>query len=428
MPGPDPHAAPVDPYSRAWLTLITRASYVPGLVVLVHSLYKHGSKHPIIVQYTDSLPEDCIRCLEQLREIYPLCRAERVDPIAIPAGLEPVAARFKDTLTKLRVFEPIEGKRLEALGFDQPLKDLCFLDADILIRRNLDDVFDIPRPGPDWIAAHPACSCNADGDPVQPAHWIPENCPCTPLKHPEALAAPVIEPKTDAQRETYSFINSGVFVLSPSRELWERMEEFRLNDPRVATFKYPDQNFLDVFFKDRWVPIGWQYNAMKTIRYWHTALWRDEEIRALHYVVDKPWERRNGKGEEAGYLGKDGETHYWWWEEFDQWKASIETSVIGRDVLSCVMRYNVTHTIYMRVVCADFGVRCLVPADASQNRVGGRELLARLGKLKQKSVSDEAANGDKLVNGSGHGTEKNGQAESEAASRTDSVVENELAA
>ncbi|KXT06941.1 hypothetical protein AC578_7101 [Pseudocercospora eumusae] len=400
MPGPDPNAAPADPNSRAWLTLITRASYLPGLVLLLHSLYQHGSKHPIIVQYTDSLPEDCIKALGQLKQLYPLCRPQKVDPIAIPDGLKPVASRFADTLTKLRVFEPIEGERLAALGFDRSLEQLCFLDADILIRRNLDDVFDIRRPGPDWIAVHPACSCNADGDPLAPSHWVPENCPCTPLKHPEALDAPIIEPKTEAQKDTYSFMNSGVFVLTPSKELWERMEHFRLTDPRVQTFRYPDQNFLDTFFKDKWIPIGWQYNAMKTIRYWHPALWRDEEVRCLHYVVDKPWEARTGKGEEAGYLGKDGETHYWWWQAFDEWKAEAQKSEIGVDVLACVER-------------------CLVPKDASQNRVGGRELLERLGKLKKQKNEEKR---DQVINGdTSKGLEP---AEPEGnMTRTDSVVD-----
>ena len=53
--------------------------------------------------------------------------------------------------------------------------------------------------------------------------------------------------------------------------------------------------------------MGWQYNALKTMRYWHENLWRDGEVRALHYIVDKPWERRIASDGVAGHLGRDGD-------------------------------------------------------------------------------------------------------------------------
>lgn len=77
-------------------------------------------------------------------------------------------------------------------------------------------------------------------------------------------------------------------MCTPSHELWKRIDEFRVSDPRVKNFTFPDQNFLDAFFEGKWVPFGWQYNAFKTHRYWHPEAWRDGEVRALHYIVDKP--------------------------------------------------------------------------------------------------------------------------------------------
>jgi hypothetical protein len=40
--------------------------------------------------------------------------------------------------------------------------------------------------------------------------------------------------------------------------------------------------------------------------------------------VDKPWSRRIGSDGIAGYLGKDGMTHQWWWDEFEQWQRERE--------------------------------------------------------------------------------------------------------
>ncbi|KAI5367172.1 putative glycosyl transferase, family 8, nucleotide-diphospho-sugar transferase [Septoria linicola] len=318
---PKLEACQEDP-SRIWITLITRASYLPGVVLLVHSLYKHGSVHPIVVQYTSALPDDCVRCLEDLAIQYPLCRQQLVEPIALPKDLKTIASRFDDTLTKLRAFEPIKDQNvLTSLKLPCTPKDVCFLDADIMIFQNPDDIFEISRPTPHWILAHHACVCNIDNDPWASPEWNVENCPCTSLVHPSALEAPAPKPKTVAQQSTYKLLNSGVFVCTPSREIWQQMDAFRVTDPRVETFAFPDQNFLDVFFEGQWKPLGWQYNAVKTHRYWHSASWRDDEVKILHYIVDKPWEKRGGQG----YRGRDSVTHSWWWDEYDAWYGELSS-------------------------------------------------------------------------------------------------------
>jgi inositol 3-alpha-galactosyltransferase len=30
---------------------------------------------------------------------------------------------------------------------------------------------------------------------------------------------------------------------------------------------FPDRDFLTEFFKGRWISVGWQYNALKTMHY-----------------------------------------------------------------------------------------------------------------------------------------------------------------
>ncbi|KAG9564281.1 nucleotide-diphospho-sugar transferase, partial [Aureobasidium melanogenum] len=71
--------------------------------------------------------------------------------------------------------------------------------------------------------------------------------------------------------------------------------------------------------KNKWMSLGWQFNALKTMRYWHENIWRDEEVVCLHYIVDKPWAKRVSEDGVAGYLGRDGETHTWWWQEYEDW-------------------------------------------------------------------------------------------------------------
>lgn len=312
--------------------------------MLVHTLAQHSSRYPIIVQYTNSLEQDCVECLKNLNALYPLMHVQLVQPVPLAEGHNPIASRFDDTLTKLRAFEPLDSP---AQSFPEPpLKQqpeqVCFLDSDIMIFRNMDDIFSIPRPGPDWILAHHTCICNIDNDPWAPPEWNKETCPNTPLEHPSALNSSVV-PSESAKgaKPTDQLLNSGVFVCTPSHDLWARIERFRTTDPRVKDFAFPDQNFLDEFFRDHWIPIGWQYNAFKTSRYWHAKSWRDEEIRALHFIVDKPWERRLSENGTAGYKGRDGVTHGWWWREWDEWTAAMEKEKRkeAREVLGCVEKY-----------------------------------------------------------------------------------------
>lgn len=300
--------------SFAYTTLITRASYLAGVVILAHTLEKYYSAHPLIVFYTQSLPRSSIRALE--------LEAPRTNLILRPCeallprsdiAVHLIAERFADTWTKLRVFELVD--------YDT----VCYLDADMIVRRNMDNVFsrgaDLP---PDWIAANHACVCNLDHDPWAPADWTRENCAYTPLSHPAALTQPM--KVTPESRPTHHLLNSGMFLFHPSQDLWDRMLDFFNTTDKLSTYKFPDQDFLADFFRNKWRSLGWQFNALKTMRYWHTNIWRDEEVVCLHYIVDKPWAARIGEDGVAGYKGRDGVTHGWWWEEYGEWVRSREQS------------------------------------------------------------------------------------------------------
>ncbi|KAI9811965.1 MAG: hypothetical protein M1826_002999 [Phylliscum demangeonii] len=292
---------------QAWVTLLTRPSYVAGAIILSYSLRKHGSTIPLIVLVTDGVPADCLDLLAAEDRGTGLLRIHKVDALVPQQTVSLIAQRFADTWTKLRVFSLVE--------YDT----LIFLDADIMIMRPMDAMFDFALPGPDWLGATHACVCNIDHDPWALPDWTPASCPYTAQRHPDALmhGAPI----TPDGPPTYHLMNSGVFLCHPSAAQWARMLHFLHTSPLVATFKFPDQNFLDEFFRNRWVAVGWQWNAVKTSYYWHRNIWRDDAVCALHYIVDKPWSKRIGGDGVAGYLGRDGATHRWWWDVYEEWEA-----------------------------------------------------------------------------------------------------------
>ncbi|KAL3427046.1 glycosyl transferase family 8 [Phlyctema vagabunda] len=307
---------------RAWVTLLTRESYLAGAILLAHSLFKNRSEYPLLILYTPSFPAHLLGTLAQEAALSNAV-LEPVEPL-MPISKDEmtlIASRFEDTWTKLRVFEMIAWDRL------------IFLDADMLVLRNMDELFDMQLP-PGGLAANHACVCNLDRDQWADPDWTEQNCAFTGSVHPAALFNPPVVPALDDAKgkPTHRLLNSGLFIFEPTPELWDDMVGFmRQRTELLKTMKFPDQDFLAEFFKGRWKSVGWQYNALKTWRYWHTDMWRDEEVRNLHYIVDKPWTRRIGSDGVAGYLGHDGETHRWWWREFESWKSERkgETEILS---------------------------------------------------------------------------------------------------
>ena len=143
---------------------------------------------------------------------------------------------------------------------------------------------------------------------------VPENCAYTPLLHPTGHTQPSsIGPSSP---RPYTLLNSGLVVLTPSAAVARSIVDFLYTSPLVPTFSFPDQDLLSVFFKGRWRPLPWVYNALKTLRSIHEGLWRDEEVRCAHYILpDKPWMKRV-RGSDV--VDETTETHKWWWERFDK--------------------------------------------------------------------------------------------------------------
>jgi hypothetical protein len=81
---------------------------------------------------------------------------------------------------------------------------------------------------------------------------------------------------------------------------------------RIDEYDFPDQELLSDVFLGRWVALPYGYNALKTPRIEgvHDAIWRDDEVRAVHYnFATKPWHETKKAGETDGL----DETGVWWW-------------------------------------------------------------------------------------------------------------------
>ena len=102
-------------------------------------------------------------------------------------------------------------------------------------------------------------------------------------------------------------------MLEPSLDLGRQIEEFLYTSPLVPSFSFPDQDLIAAFFEDRREVLPYIYNGVKHIRHVHPDMWKDEDVKVVHYVMDKPW---SPGGRKIGSM--DEVTHSWWWLHFDQ--------------------------------------------------------------------------------------------------------------
>lgn len=250
---------------------------------------------------------------------------------------------------------------------------VAMIDGDMMLRQNMDELFDMELPSNEIAAIH-ACVCNLDKSAWAPASWTRENCPWTHQTHPSALEGGADPAHTEPH--TYTLLNAGLVLLHPLTDEMQRILAFLASpDPatrqKVSSWMFPEQDFLADQYRGRWRSLSWRYNGYKTMRYWHGAFWRDDAVKNVHYIIDKPWQRRParvlgradpglptpppsatlsragtpppqpaqsgrytvdhaGKYAEplACELGKDKEhadavTHGWWWDEYEEMRDSM---------------------------------------------------------------------------------------------------------
>eukprot|EP00962_Isochrysis_galbana_P013256 scaffold3772_cov120-Isochrysis_galbana.AAC.3 len=90
-----------------------------------------------------------------------------------------------------------------------------------------------------------------------------------------------------------AYFNAGLLVLRPHRGVARAMAA-ALRQCDLSRFPFAEQDFLNFFFSQRWLPLKWEYNATKALFGCHReAVWNYSHARVLHYTMAKPWELRH---------------------------------------------------------------------------------------------------------------------------------------
>ncbi|PRY23666.1 alpha-N-acetylglucosamine transferase [Aliiruegeria haliotis] len=229
----------------AYVTLVTNADYVRGARALVRSIRLTRTEADCVVLHTGAVSRSQLAPLSDLgarlvkTELLPTSDAfndsharERLHGVApFTKGQKPPFHTPLDNFAKLRLWQMEEYQAV------------VFIDADALVLKNCDRLFD----------------------------------------YPEFSAAPnVYESLADFHR-----LNSGVFTARPSAMTFEAMLA-ELDTPG-AFWRRTDQTFLQHFFPD-WHGLPIFDNMLQYVWFNMPELWNWSSIHVLHFQYEKPWQ------------------------------------------------------------------------------------------------------------------------------------------
>lgn len=245
-----------------------------GAMVLGWSLKRTGTRHDLVAMHTWDVPAAAVELLRQSG-----WQPRKVDYIHASPNLfadSSEESRFARVFTKLRVLELTEYAKV------------LMLDADLLVRQNIDDLFDLEAPA--------ALSRG----------------PWSGYKHGDRIMGKYFFWGHLAQ-STYAYswgqsggINAGVMLLKPDADTFHLclQEVSDDNHPSHIKGNGPEQDYLSRFYADTWSHLDVAYNFQLHQMYFVLApralqggdrlafLHDPNRIKVVHYSGDpKPWMR-----------------------------------------------------------------------------------------------------------------------------------------
>jgi glycogenin glucosyltransferase len=112
---------------EAYVTLVTSDAYVVGALVLAQSLRRSGTTRPLVCLATSYLAADCVASLRELYDVRFVAPLDSGDEHSLRLLGRP---ELGPTFTKIQLWTMTD------------LKKAVFLDADMMVLKNIDDLFE----------------------------------------------------------------------------------------------------------------------------------------------------------------------------------------------------------------------------------------------------------------------------------------------
>jgi alpha-N-acetylglucosamine transferase len=233
-PAQYPSSATTKRSERAVVTSLYTESYSIAVATLGHALNKvKADARKLVIYLPDRISQTTLCYLREVGwELFP------VDLIEPPNHGEGVWPPFIDQYTKLRVWT------LDTIG----IKSAVYLDADTLVRKNFDELFELP-----FIFA----------------------------ATPDAF--------TDERGFALNF-NAGIMAFKPDSKVFADMlsKVESAHYDRIAA----EQSYLNLYYGSQVLRLPHVYNGNLAIRWKAEPYWKamQEQLRIIHYTLVKPFD------------------------------------------------------------------------------------------------------------------------------------------
>ena len=217
----------------AYATFFASEDFLPAVQVLLHSLSATAPAYPLVLGVVEGRISPRVLAAALRHAAMPI--EVQVWPVVPPPPAAKQAARWTINWTKLRLWQ------LERFH------KVLYLDADVLVLQNLDEVFRTPLDSflgtPDW------------------GRWT---------------------------RPGSTKLNGGVFLFEPSAARLAAMASFAGRAQKYRS-EEAEQGLLNAFFGAKSCCLPHVYNAQKTLAVHYPALFNVSVIKVLHFTGEKPW-------------------------------------------------------------------------------------------------------------------------------------------
>ncbi|GFP87959.1 galactinol synthase 2 [Phtheirospermum japonicum] len=245
--------------SRAYVTFLAgNGDYVKGVVGLAKGLRKVNTIYPLVVAVLPDVPAEHRRELVEQG-----CIVREIEPVYPPENQTQFAmAYYVINYSKLRIWEFVEYSKM------------IYLDGDIQVYENIDHLFDLANG---YFYAVMDCFCEKT--------WA--HTPQYQIGYCQQCPDRVIWPSEMGPKPPLYF-NAGMFVYEPSLPTYhDLLRTLKITTPT----SFAEQDFLNMFFRDKYKPIPNVYNLVLAMLWRHPENVKLEEVKVVHYCAagSKPW-------------------------------------------------------------------------------------------------------------------------------------------
>ncbi|KAG5151958.1 hypothetical protein JHK84_028430 [Glycine max] len=257
----DAQAKVATDHGRAYVTFLAgNGDYVKGVVGLAKGLRKVKSMYPLVVAVLPDVPQDHRNILTSqgciVREFSP-CTPQRIKP-SLPWHI-----------TSSTIPSYVFGSKM------------IYLDGDIQVFDNIDHLFDLPD---NYFYAVMDCFCEPTwGHTKQYQIGYCQQCPHK------------VQWPTHFGPKPPLYFNAGMFVYEPNLATYrDLLQTVQVTQPT----SFAEQDFLNMYFKDKYRPIPNVYNLVLAMLWRHPENVELDKVKVVHYCAagSKPW-RYTGKEE-----------------------------------------------------------------------------------------------------------------------------------